>query len=282
MSGEETNAAQIEYWNSEQVGHWIENADRYDEMLAGFGTHVLDRAEIASGARVLDVGCGNGAMTLDAARRAAGGVAHGLDISEPMITLARERARAAGAHNARFEIGDAQTATSESPFDVVVSRFGVMFFDDPVAAFANIRKALRPGGLLVFACWRDLLLNEWMTVPLGAALQHVPPPQLGDPTAPGPYSLADEDHLTGVLDDAGWPTAAIEPLDMRMLIGGRGTVDEAVDFMRHTGMGQMLLGDADPDAAARALDAVRAALAEHHNGDGVELVGAAWLVAARV
>jgi SAM-dependent methyltransferase len=275
------NAAQIEYWNSPERRHWIDNAHRYDEMLEGFSNRLLDAARLEPGDQVIDIGCGCGATTLAAAHRVPSGTAVGIDISEPMVAFARERALDARLANITFEVGDAQTLTFDSPADAVVSRFGVMFFEDPVAAFGNVRTALHAGGRLAFMCWQEIGRNPWMTVPFGAARAHVPAPPPPDPLAPGPYALADGDRVREILDRSGWSAVELEPVTTPMLVGGRGTVDDAVDFLRHTGMGHMLLGDDDAEASARATEAVRDAMAEHHNGVGVELDGAAWLVTAR-
>jgi SAM-dependent methyltransferase len=274
------NAEQVDYWNSPERRHWIDEAARYDEMLAGFSERMLDGAAIERSERVLDVGCGCGTTTLHAARTAADGEALGIDISMPMITYARERARGEGLENVRFQVADAQTHSLDAGFDVVISRLGVMFFDDPTAAFTNLHRATRAGGRLAFVCWGDVLLNEWMTVPVAAAMQHVPMPALAGPGEPGPYGLADEERVRTILGDAGWSAVRLEAVQMPMLVGGSGAVDDALDFIRHTGIGRMLLSDTEPEAAARATDAVREALASHHNGRGVELGGAAWLVTA--
>ena len=165
------NTAQAEHWNTgDGVAHWITNQARYDRMHAPFTALILDAADLHPGGNVLDVGCGCGGTTLAAARLVAPGQATGLDLSGPMLARARSGAEAAGLSNAVFQQGDAQVHELEpGTFGTVISRFGVMFFADPVAAFANIRSATRPGGRLVFACWQPLAANPWLLVP-GAAL----------------------------------------------------------------------------------------------------------------
>jgi SAM-dependent methyltransferase len=154
------NEAQREHWNSDEAGHWVVAQDRYDRQLEQFGDAVLAAAKIHPDDRVLDIGCGSGTTTLMAAPTAAAAV--GVDISEPMLDLARRRASDAGTSNARFVLGDAQIDDLGGAFDVAISRFGVMFFDDPAAAFGNIASALAPGGRLVFVCWQGLDRNEWL------------------------------------------------------------------------------------------------------------------------
>jgi SAM-dependent methyltransferase len=274
------NTEQRAYWNRDEARHWVEHQRRYDEMLEPFGEAILTAAAIAPELRVLDVGCGNGKTTRDVARAATRGSALGVDLSERMIERARETARTEGVENVIFEVDDAQTRTFAPEFDRVISRFGVMFFDDPVAAFTNIRRAIADHGRVAFSVWRDMLENDWMMVPAAAALAHVPMPDLGAPGAPGPYALADAERLRGILDAAGYTDVSIDPFDALMLVGGRGTVDEAVTFMRNTGMGHGLLDEHPEDVQARVLDAVRDALAPHATDDGVRLRGAAWIVTA--
>lgn len=281
MTDTTANAAQAEYWNADEARHWVVEQDRYDRMLAPFGARLLETAAVAPDGRVLDVGCGTGATTCDAARTAARGHAHGVDISRSMVEAARERARREGLTNVDFDVADAQTHAFDPDFDVAISRFGVMFFDDPIAAFANLRAALKPGaGRFVFVCWQPVLENEWMVVPITAVAQHVPLPQPPAPGTPGPFSLGERDRIMTVLEGAGFRDAAIEPIDQPVLLAGGGTVDDAVTFVRRTGMARLMLSDAPDDVVARALDAIRDALGPYVTADGVRLGSAAWLVRA--
>ena len=180
-----------EFWNGRPGGVWVTEAERFDAMLAPFGHRLLRAAALKPGDGVLDVGCGNGAVSCEADQlvRPGGGVT-GLDLSAPMLAVARQRAEEQGMDVA-FLQGDAQTAPFDEQFDVVVSRFGVMFFDDPVAAFANLAKGTRPGGRLCFVCWQEMLANEWIAVPAMAVVAHVGIPELPEPGVPGPFALAD-------------------------------------------------------------------------------------------
>ena len=178
-SGQVPNADQREQWAREGA-QWVAEADRYDTMFQPFGEAVLAAASLAPGERVADVGSGNGALTIEAARRVGPtGMALGIDISTPMLDLARRRATQAGTGNVKFVEADAQVHPfGGGSLDAILSRFGVMFFDDPQAAFANLAGALRPGGRLAFACWQDLFQNEWMLVPGAAAAQYVGLPEM--------------------------------------------------------------------------------------------------------
>jgi len=275
------NQEQRDYWNRDEAGHWVDNQERYDEMLAPFGAWVLAAAALTGAERVLDVGCGCGATTLGAARAVPDGQAIGIDLSQRMTERAHQRALDEGIGNALFEVADAQTFRHDVPFDVVISRFGVMFFDDPVAAFTNLHACLWTGGRLAFACWQDMLHNEWMTVPAGAVLAHVSMPDLGPPGAPGPFSFGDADRVRSVLTDAGFTEVSVEPAEEQILLGGHGTVDEALEFLSHTGMATALLGEAPDDVRTRALAAVRESLVPFASDDGVRLGAKAWTVTAR-
>ena len=180
------NRDQAEHWNSgEDVGHWITHQARYDRMLAPFAAMMLDQAAINSGDRVLDVGCGCGATTLAAAALATAGEAVGIDLSVPMLARARADARSAGLPNASFIEGDAQVHRFEpNSFNVVISRFGLMFFADPVAAFTNLREVTKHGGRLVFTCWQPMIANQWLLVPGAALAEHVPLPISAPPMRP--------------------------------------------------------------------------------------------------
>jgi len=275
------NASQIESWDGPGGQHWVAEAERYDRMTRSFGERIIEAAAPGPGEQVLDVGCGNGAVALAvSALVAPGGSVMGLDVSGPMLAYARRRAEQARIASVSFRQGDAQVYPLPwAGFDAVVSRFGVMFFDDPVAAFANIGRALRPGGRIAFACWRDLIVNDWLMVPAGAALQYVPMPDLGQPGAPGPFSLADPERVHQVLRDAAFAQIALEEITRPMPMGS--SADDVLAFMRGTEMAHVLMTGVDSGTAERAWAAVKAALQAHAEPAGITLAGTAWLVTAR-
>jgi SAM-dependent methyltransferase len=274
------NVEQVEYWDGSGGEHWVAQQARYDQINSGFGDRIAEVLAPRSGERVLDVGCGNGALSLTiGALVAPDGSVLGLDISGPMLAMATSRARAAGLENVRFERGDAQVhRLPDAEFDAVVSRFGVMFFDDPQAAFANLARALRAGGRLVFACWQELGANEWLMVPAGAALAHVPMPDLGEPGRPGPFSLADPDRVRSILEGVGLTDVGLDDFRCPMPMGS--TLEDTVAFMQGTEMAAALMADVSEDVAAAAWEAVGEALAPYAGPDGVVLGGAAWIVTA--
>jgi len=277
------NTAQAEHWNTgEGVAHWIRNQARYDRMHAPFTAMILGAAGLQPGGNVLDVGCGCGGTTLAAARLVAPGQAVGLDLSGPMLARARADAEAAGLGNLLFLQGDAQVHELDAArFDVVLSRFGVMFFTDPVAAFANLRSATRPGGRLVFACWQPLDANQWLLVPGAALAEHVPPVAgFGSGDGPGMFAFADPDRIREILAAAGWQDVEITAEPAPILVGGGSSIDDAVEFLRTATMGRTMLAGVDAATADRAIASVRAALAPYTDADGVRLGAAAWLVQA--
>ena len=209
-----------------------------DEQISPLGLAAMERAKISAGERVLDVGCGCGQTTLElAARVGPRGSVTGIDISTPMLERARARAAEQGLSGVRFVNADAQsTPLGPAAFDLVFSRFGVMFFTDPKAAFANLRASLAPDGRVAFVCWQELALNPWIRVPLLAAAQQIALPAPPAAGAPGPFSFADPGRLRGILTGAGFSEVAIEPLEGELLVGGaRARVDEAVEIVLEMG-----------------------------------------------
>lgn len=272
--------SQVEYWNGEGGEHWAAFHGRYDELLAGFGDVVIDRADPQPGQRFADVGCGAGATTLAVATRVApDGDAIGIDLSKPLIDIARRHAHTSGVDNVRFEAADAaQFAFEPGPLDGIVSRFGVMFFADPVAAFSRFRTALRPSGRLCFVCWQSPLDNEWITVPGAAIVEHLTMPPI-DADGPGLFSLSNPTVIRSNLYEAGFESVQIEPLLLPQRFGV--DIEDAVGFMTRTQVAARLLGQVDATQRAVATDSLRRALAPHADTDGVYLTGAAWLVDAR-
>ena len=185
-----------------------------------------------------------------------------------------------GIGNALFEVADAQTFRHDVPFDAIISRFGVMFFDDPVAAFANLHGGLWTGGRIAFACWQDLLLNEWITVAGGALLEHVPPTDPQPTDVPGPFAFSDQERVRGILSDAGFDDATFAPIEEPILLGGKGTIDDAMDFILRTSIAVSMLESATPEQRTAGIAAVRDALTPYLTGDGVRVGAAAWLVTA--
>lgn len=277
------NEKMAAYWNEQAGPRWVRNLDRMDAAIEDIGLAAIEVGAPSAGERVLDVGCGCGTTTLELARRVGPkGLVHGLDISGPMLDRARERLAEAGHAHATVERGDAQVHDFDQPFDLVFSRFGVMFFEDPTAAFANLLTAVRPGGRMAFVCWRARELNPWMWTAMLAAAQHVDlPPAPDDPHAPGPFGLHDAERLSRILSEAGWSGASLDDIEVTMRIGGGVSVDQAVAFSMESGPMPDLLRDADEPTRERVAASVREVLLPHEGPDGVAMPGAARIVSAR-
>jgi len=275
----ELHAQQLAFWNGPAVARWITKQEQMDAALAPIGDAAIELAAVRAGERVLDIGCGSGATSM-ALARLVGPAGHvtGLDVSAPMIDLARKRS--AGIANVDWLLADA--AAEKFPpqsIDLMFSRFGVMFFGDPVAAFANLRRALKPGGRLVFACWRPLNENPWMLVPLQAVQTLVAPLPRPGPNDPGPFAFGDRERVTHILTAAGYATPRYSRLDLPMTLGRN--LDEATEQATSMGAASRAL-EGQPEAVLKAArTAVRSALEPYLASGGVALPGAVWLVASQ-
>jgi SAM-dependent methyltransferase len=255
------NLEQAEFW-SKQAPAWLELEDQLEEVGGPPGELAMDRLELLPGQRVVDLGCGSGRTTLElAARVGPGGGVVGVDISAEMLARGHQRAARLGAGNVEFLHADAQVHDfGEACFDAAYSRFGVMFFTDPVAAFANVRRALRPGGALSFVCWQGVFENEWMLIP-GAAVAAVTGslPQMPAPDEPGPFSLADPGRVRAVLGAAGFGSSVITPHSDHVAISEDRIPEAALASVR-AGAVRQALREADDQTRQRALTAIETAL----------------------
>jgi len=267
---------QAAYWNEDGGRRWVANIERVERMLQPLADELLALAAPAPGERVLDVGCGGGLTSgAFAAAVAPAGRVLGVDVSAVILDVARERFHATP--NLEFALGDA-AVMSLADYDIVTSRFGVMFFPEPVPAFANLRRALRANGRLAFICWRSLDENPWMGVSTRAAFTVLPRPEPTPPGAPGPFAFADAARLRGILEQAGFAGISIEPLDRVLDLG---TLDDALAQMTRMGPAAAAFTAAPSDVQQAAARAMRAALEEHAAGGTVRMPSGTWLVRAR-
>ena len=272
------NATQVAYWNDTAGRTWASLQDQIDRQIRPIGLAAMDRLAPAPGETLLDVGCGCGDTSLELARRVgAEGEVLGLDISAPMLDVARRRAKEDGARGLEFREADAQTAALPGGRDAVFSRFGVMFFADPVAAFRNLRRALRPGGRLVFVCWRPLAENLWMRLPAETAAGLVPPAPPPEPGAPGPFAFADPDRVRRILAEAGFAGIEITPHDEA--IGGL-DLEGTVEMSFRVGPLGAILRER-PDLAPVLRDRVRETVSPWLRYEAVYMPSATWMVGAR-
>jgi SAM-dependent methyltransferase len=270
------NAAQAQRWNGESARRWIANRERHQAGRQRLLPHLFAAARISPGERVLDVGCGCGETTITAARSAAGGGAAGLDLSGPMLAVARRLAAEAGVANAAFAQGNAQACPlRRDSCDVMISSFGVMFFDDPAAAFANITAALRHGGRLAFLCWQQDMRNELFAIPLRAFQAFLPLP---DPDADDVFT--DPRQIAELLSGAGCTDIQIDAVSEPAWAGS--DVTDVMAYVRGTPMVRRLAAQlGDHALTEQALAAAAGEYAARQRSDGVWVRTAAWLAAAR-
>jgi SAM-dependent methyltransferase len=257
---------------------WVEFQAQLDRQIEPLGLAAMDALSPRPGERILDIGCGCGHSSLQLASRVGEtGAVVGVDISAPMLAVARDRPVGAAIARPEFRQADAQVdALGAEAFDAAFSRFGVMFFADPVQAFANIRKALKPAGRLAFVCWRPFADNPWMRDPFAAAAPFLPPPAPVDPLAPGPFAFADAERVRSILDAAGFSGVAVRPFDAA--IGGSDVETSLTLALRVGPLGSALREN--PDRAEAAIGAVREVLARRLTPDGVKMPAAVWIVQA--
>ena len=275
------HADQVAFWSGEGGAMWLKAETRIERGIAGLGAKAIAAAAPQPGESVLDVGCGTGPTTRLLARAVApSGTVLGLDLSAPMMEEAARRAASDGLTNVRFVAGDASAYAFEpASMDLLFSRFGVMFFGDPPAAFSNLRHALKPGGRLTFLCWRPFKENSWAFVPFMAGAPFLPPLPRPAPDEPGPFAFGDSARVTAILAGAGFAGITVEPID-ELLVLSAGGLDEAVTQATEIGPLSRALRDVPDDVRAKVTNAVRTALAPHLTKDGVRLPAACWLVKA--
>jgi SAM-dependent methyltransferase len=279
-TGHQQNADQIAYWNGPGGQHWADRQQTQDILLTPVSEVLIDRAGPRSGERIIDVGCGCGAVAIALAEKVGPtGRVLGIDISAPMLGRARQMAPAGAPVD--FVLADATVYQFEpASFDLLVSRFGVMFFAEPAPSFANMRKAMRPSGRLTFACWREPRDNPFFMAPLQAVYKHVPKLPPLAPDDPGPFAFASEARVTGILGKAGFTDIAMERCDLALDIAvGRG-LDAAVESALEIGPASRALDGQPPDLRAAATDSIREALAAFAKGQSVPLPASIWIVTA--
>jgi len=278
-----TNADMIEFWNGDAGQKWVRFQEMMDVSLLPMGRLVMEAAKPKAGEQVIDVGCGCGGTTLELARRVIpGGAVAGVDISEPM--LARAKARGGSEAAVTFDHGDAQVHEfAKAAFDLVFSRFGVMFFSEPVAAFRNLRSALKPGGRMAFVCWPPAKDNAWVRVPTGIVKAHLELPAPPAPDEPGEFAFAERERVEHILSAAGFSDIKIDRNDMPITIASGGGLDEAIEFFLEMGPTGRAIAAADTGDALkrRIIEDLRDRLRPFVTEAGVVMDASVWLVTAR-
>ena len=280
------NATQIEFWNGETGQNWVSHDALMEAMLQPLGEAVMDSLSPTPGEQVLDIGCGCGHTSLSLADRVgAEGSVTGIDISAPMLAVASQLAAEhnAGHKSVQFLEADAQTHSfTPERFDAAFSRFGVMFFEDPVAAFTNIRASLRPSGRLAFCCWQPRAVNPFMTVPAMAALELLPAPPKIPPRTPGPFAFEEADYVAEILTEAGFEHVAVTPLRQPLTFGRGMSLEDIVERLVEIGPIAQMVREAPEDLQQPVRDKVVDAVAPFYQaGAGMNLEGQFWLVTAK-
>lgn len=279
MGTEVVNTDQAAAWDGHEGDMWTDHADRYDRAGRWIWQRFVAASPIGQADRIVDVGCGTGRSTRAVARIARDGAATGIDLSTRMLELARTRSADEGLDNVTFIRGDAQVFPfAPASFDVAISSFGTMFFNDPVAAFANIGRAVRSDGTLALLAWRSLPENEWLMALRGALAlgRDLPTPP---PDAPTPFSLADPERVRGILGAAGFDDVELTAIDEPMDLGA--DASDALEYAKNMGIVQGLSEGLDDDARAQAMSNLATLFAERERAEGVLISSAAWLISAR-
>jgi SAM-dependent methyltransferase len=280
-TGHDLNADQIAYWNGPGGQRWADRQQSQDVLLAPIADIMIDRARPAAGERIVDVGCGSGATSIAFAQK-VGPTGHvlGIDISGPMLVRARQVAPAG--LPVEFVLADATVYPfAPASFDLLVSRFGVMFFAEPARSFANLRRGLKPSGRLAFACWREPRENPFFMAPLQAVYKHVPKlPQVG-PEEPGPFAFASEARVHRILGKAGFTAIAMEPCNLALDVAVGGGLEAAVKGALEIGPAARALAEQPPETVAAATNSIREALTPFVSGQSVRLPASIWIVTAQ-
>ncbi|MGH7065995.1 MAG: methyltransferase domain-containing protein [Stellaceae bacterium] len=278
----DANAAMRDYWNQVAGPRWAAAPEARERRNRESIALLLDRLALAGGERVLEIGCGAGALTVPLATAAGGsGRIVALDISEPMLGAARKRIAEHGIGNVELRLGDAQVfAFEKDAFDVATSRMGVMFFADPAAAFGNIKGGLKPGGRLVFACWAPLAENRHWLISYDVALRHLGPPAPPPAHEPGPLAFGDPDYIRGVLTAAGFAEIAVDRAHPTIICGAP---DEEARQAVAMGPTARLIEEKKPDEATRQtiIREIEAAFAAEAASGPIRLAATIFLVSAR-
>jgi ubiquinone/menaquinone biosynthesis C-methylase UbiE len=277
---EDINADMLAFWNAKGGHIWVERQEHTDITLTPVTDALLAFAAPRMGERVVDIGCGCGAPTLEFGRAVGDhGRVVGMDISGPMLAEGERRAKAAGLANINWRQADPATAPLDE-YDLITSAFGTMFFGDRMAAFANMRRGAAPNARMALVCWRTLAENPWMEVPMEAVAQHLPPRPKAVPNAPGMFAFSDPDHVTDVLTTSGWAPPRLAKLDMNLDIAANRGLEEAVVQSTQIGAVNSWLRNQSVEIVSAAVASLREALSPYAEGQSVRLPAAMWLISS--
>ena len=278
---EDINTDMLAFWNGHGGRTWVERQAHTDAVLLPVTEALLEFAAPRAGERVLDVGCGCGASTLEFARAVGpSGRVQAMDISGAMLAEGEARAAAAGIANIAWREADPASSALDE-YDLLTSAFGTMFFGDVVAAFTNMRRAAAPGSRMAIVCWRSLAENPWMEVPMAAVARHLPPRPKPVPNSPGMFGFADPEYVSTIFDASGWASPLFSRLDLDLdIAAGRG-LEEAIDQTTKIGAVNSWLRNQPADVVRDAVASLGEALAVHTDGSCVRLPAAMWLISSK-
>ncbi len=279
-----SNEDQIAYWNGEAGERWARDDAMMERLLQPVTEALLDHASLPTGGRALDIGCGGGSQSrLLAERLGATGSVLGVDISAPMLAVARDNQNRAPAGSASLDFMQADASThdfGDDRFDLLFSRFGIMFFDQPLAAFTHLRGVLAAGGRVAFCCWQSVKSNVWTLLPLQAALQHIPPPEAPDPHAPGPFAFADRERVHGILSEAGFADINFHSFESDLRFIESDALGESVRGLAEIGPIGRLLAEQPQEIKEKVLVSMEEVLAPYYQDNALVMPGAIWFVTA--
>jgi ubiquinone/menaquinone biosynthesis C-methylase UbiE len=268
---------QAEFWNGAGGQMWVQRIEDTHKLIEPLGSLIRTRAAAKPGEAILDVGCGGGQNSVELAQDVGPeGRVVGLDVSEVILDYARRQPDLP--QNLEYVLGDAGSEDLETAaFDLLFSRFGVMFFEDPIAAFTHMHSALKPNGRVAFLCWQAPQLNPWLSVPMQAIYQFIPPPAAAEPRSPGPFAFAEEVWIREILDDAGYANVNVEGINHDISMG---SLDDAVAYMMRFGPAVEALNEADEETSRKVEAAIRQAFEPFVVDGHVKGPTATWIVTA--
>ena len=278
---EDKNAKQKEFWSGKGGDYWVVKQSEMDVMLNPLGEKALAKLDLKSNSKVLDIGCGCGATTLEIAKKVSDGTVTGLDISVPMLDQAKSEASIQGIPNVDFRVVDVQIEQLPSKeYDYVYSRFGVMFFEDPFEAFRNISSSVKEGGKLSFVCWQDPYLNPWQSLSIQVIRGYLDIPS-PPPRSPGPFAFQEKDYVKDILEQSGFSYISLDDNQEDItMFAGKSLQEASEDYLAINPVVTEMLKDSPDSLKAKIVESLKEAFSEYHKGDGLLFPSATWIVSA--
>ena len=281
MTMGEINLKQKEFWSGSGGDVWVNKQSEMDIMLNPLGTKAISKLDLSEVTKIIDIGCGCGATTLEIAKQLGEGEITGVDISEPMLARAAKNASDQSLSNANFQVLDVQVDDMPTDFDIAFSRFGVMFFEDPYQAFSNIYKSLRENGQLSFVCWQNPSLNPWPSLSIQVIKEYLDLPS-PPPKSPGPFAFEDKDYISDILNQSNFKDIEIEANQEDIVMFAGKSIEEACeDYLTINPVVTEMLKNSKEELKDEILKALVLKFSEFHNGDGLLFPSATWIVTAR-